>query len=254
MADNEKQFNRISISIASPEQIRDWAKRTSCKNRDPVSSTWSCPEKETCDCGEIKKAETINYRSFRPEHQGLFCEATFGPQKDFECSCGKYKRIKHKGLICDQCGVEVTKSQVRRERLGYIKLATPVSHIWFFKGIPSRIGTFLELASRQVERVLYFEAFIVTEVTDESCGLNEKDILTEVDVISKMQEHPGTFKAGTGAEAIQELLRKISLPDDVEKLTGRTGSNIKSTEENETVKATQGWWLGSIKHRCNLNG
>jgi DNA-directed RNA polymerase subunit beta' len=132
MVDKENRFNRISISIASPEQIKDWAKRTSCKRRNPASDTWTCPEKGTCDCGEIKKAETINYRSFRPENQGLFCESTFGPQKDFECSCGKYKRIKHKGLICDQCGVEVTKSQVRRERLGYIKLATPVSHIWFF--------------------------------------------------------------------------------------------------------------------------
>ncbi len=244
MADNEQQFNRISISIASPEQIRDWAKRTSCKNRDPVSSAWSCPDKDTCDCGEIKKAETINYRSFRPEHQGLFCEATFGPQKDFECSCGKYKRIKHKGLICDQCGVEVTKSQVRRERLGYIKLATPVSHIWFFKGIPSRIGTFLELASRQVERVLYFEAFIVTEVTDESCELNEKDILTETDVISKMQEHPGTFKAGTGAEAIQELLRKISLPDDVEKLTEEleaTSSRQKKMKLSKQLRMVAGF-------------
>ncbi|MYF56573.1 DNA-directed RNA polymerase subunit beta' [Candidatus Poribacteria bacterium] len=244
MADNEQQFNRISISIASPEQIRDWAKRTSCKNRNPVSSTWSCPEKDTCDCGEIKKAETINYRSFRPEHQGLFCEATFGPQKDFECSCGKYKRIKHKGLICDQCGVEVTKSQVRRERLGYIKLATPVSHIWFFKGIPSRIGTFLELASRQVERVLYFEAFIVTEVTDESCGLNEKDILIEAEVISKRQEHPGTFKAGTGAEAIQELLRKISLPDDVEKLTEEleaTSSRQKKMKLSKQLRMVAGF-------------
>lgn len=244
MADNEQQFNRISISIASPEQIRDWAKRTSCKNRNPVSSTWSCPEKDTCDCGEIKKAETINYRSFRPEHQGLFCEATFGPQKDFECSCGKYKRIKHKGLICDQCGVEVTKSQVRRERLGYIKLATPVSHIWFFKGIPSRIGTFLELASRQVERVLYFEAFIVTEVTDESCGLNEKDILNEAEVISKRQEHPGTFKAGTGAEAIQELLRKISLPDDVEKLTEEleaTSSRQKKMKLSKQLRMVAGF-------------
>ena len=244
MADNEQQFNRISISIASPEQIRNWAKRTSCKNRNPASNTWSCPEKDTCDCGEIKKAETINYRSFRPEHQGLFCEATFGPQKDFECSCGKYKRIKHKGLICDQCGVEVTKSQVRRERLGYIKLATPVSHIWFFKGIPSRIGTFLELASRQVERVLYFEAFIVTEVTDESCGLKEKDILTESEMSQKMQEHPDAFKAGIGAEAIQEILRKISLPDDVEKLTEEleaTSNRQKKMKLSKQLKMVDGF-------------
>ena len=244
MADKEQQFNRISISIASPDQIKDWAKRTSCKNRNPASDAWSCPEKGTCDCGEIKKAETINYRSFRPEHQGLFCEATFGPQKDFECSCGKYKRIKHKGLICDQCGVEVTKSQVRRERLGYIKLATPVSHIWFFKGIPSRIGQFLELASRQVERVLYFEAFIVTEVTDESCGLSEKEILNEMDMSAKMREHPDTFKAGTGAEAIQELLRKISLPDDVDKLTEEleaTSSRQKKMKLSKQLRMVAGF-------------
>ena len=244
MADKEHQFNRISISIASPDQIKDWAKRTSCKRRNPANDTWTCPEKGTCDCGEIKKAETINYRSFRPENQGLFCESTFGPQKDFECSCGKYKRIKHKGLICDQCGVEVTKSQVRRERLGYIKLATPVSHIWFFKGIPSRIGTFLELASRQVERVLYFEAFIVTEVIDDSCGLAKKDIITEVEMEAKLREHPDSFRAGTGAEAIQELLREINLPDDVEKLTEEleaTSSRQKKMKLSKQLRMVAGF-------------
>ena len=244
MADKENRFNRISISIASPEQIKDWAKRTSCKRRNPANDTWTCPEKDTCDCGEIKKAETINYRSFRPELQGLFCEATFGPQKDFECGCGKYKRIKHKGLICDQCGVEVTKSQVRRERLGYIKLATPVSHIWFFKGIPSRLGTFLELASRQVERVLYFEAFIVTEVTDDSCDLVEKDILTESEMEAKLREHPDSFRAGTGAEAIQELLRKIDLPEDVEKFTKEleeTSSHQKKVKLSKQLKMVAGF-------------
>lgn len=244
MADKENRFNRISISIASPEQIKEWAKRTSCKRRNPANDTWSCPEKGTCDCGEIKKAETINYRSFRPEHQGLFCEATFGPQKDFECSCGKYKRIKHKGLICDQCGVEVTKSQVRRERLGYIKLATPVSHIWFFKGIPSRLGTFLELASRQVERVLYFDAFIVTEVMDDSCGLAVKDILTELEVHTKLREHPESFKAGTGAEAIQELLRNIDLPEDVKKFREEleaTSSHQKKVKLSKQLKMVAGF-------------
>ncbi len=244
MADKENRFNRISISIASPDQIKEWAKRTSCKRRNPANDTWSCPEKDTCDCGEIKKAETINYRSFRPEHQGLFCEATFGPQKDFECSCGKYKRIKHKGLICDQCGVEVTKSQVRRERLGYIKLATPVSHIWFFKGIPSRLGTFLELASRQVERVLYFDAFIVTEVMDDSCGLAVKDILTELEVHTKLREHPESFKAGTGAEAIQELLRNIDLPEDVKKFREEleaTSSHQKKVKLSKQLKMVAGF-------------
>lgn len=250
MADKENRFNRISISIASPDQIKDWAKRTSCKRRNPTDDAWTCAEKDTCDCGEIKKAETINYRSFRPEQQGLFCEATFGPQKDFECSCGKYKRIKHKGLICDQCGVEVTKSQVRRERLGYIKLATPVSHIWFFKGIPSRLGTFLELASRQVERVLYFEAFIVTEVTDDSCGLVEKDILTEPEVIAKQREFPEAFKAGTGAEAIQELLRKIDLPEDVEKFREEleeTSSHQKKVKLSKQLKMVAGFEKASMQ-------
>ena len=250
MADKENRFNRISISIASPDQIKDWAKRTSCKRRNPANDVWTCVEKGTCDCGEIKKAETINYRSFRPEQQGLFCEATFGPQKDFECSCGKYKRIKHKGLICDQCGVEVTKSQVRRERLGYIKLATPVSHIWFFKGIPSRLGTFLELASRQVERVLYFEAFIVTEVTDESCGLVEKDILNEADVIAKQREFPDTFKAGTGAEAIQELLRNIDLPEDVDKFREeleQTSSHQKKVKLSKQLKMVAGFEKASMQ-------
>ena len=244
MADKENQFNRISISIASPDTIRDWAKRTSCKRRNPADDTWSCPEKGSCDCGEIKKAETINYRSFRPEHQGLFCEATFGPQKDFECSCGKYKRIKHKGLICDQCGVEVTKSQVRRERLGYIKLATPVSHIWFFKGIPSRIGTLLELASRTVERILYFEAFIVTEVMDEECGLVEKDILTESEMEEKLRDNPDSFRAGTGAEAIKELLQKTTLSDDVEKLTEEleaTSSRQKKMKLSKKLRMVAGF-------------
>ena len=250
MADKEQRFNRISISIASPEQIKDWAKRTSCKNRNPANDVWNCPEKGTCDCGEIKKAETINYRSFRPENQGLFCEATFGPQKDFECSCGKYKRIKHKGLICDQCGVEVTKAQVRRERLGYIKLASPVSHIWYFKGIPSRLGTFLELASRQVERVLYFEAFIVTEVMDDNCELVEKDILTEAEVQAKLREHPDSFKAGTGAEAIQELLRKIDLPEDVKKFREEleeTSSHQKKVKLSKQLKMVAGFEKASME-------
>ena len=160
-------FDSISIKIASPDQIKDSAKETSCKYRKPADTTdgtFNCPEKGTCNCGEVKKAETINYRSFRPEPEGLFCEAIFGPQKDWECNCGKYKRIKHKGVICDRCGVEVTQQRVRRDRLGYIQLAAPVSHIWYFKGLPSRIGLFCGLSTRDVERVLYFEGFIVVEV------------------------------------------------------------------------------------------
>ncbi len=181
-------FDSISIKIASPDQIKDEAKQTSCRHRNPAQATdgpFICPEKGKCSCGEVKKAETINYRSFRPEPEGLFCEAIFGPQKDWECNCGKYKRIKHKGMICDRCGVEITQQRVRRDRLGYIQLAAPASHIWYFKGIPSRIGTFCGLSSRDVERVLYFEGFhvietttVIAEVFHPDCPLKVGEIVT----------------------------------------------------------------------------
>ena len=206
-------FDSISIKIASPDQIKDESKKTSCKRRNPAQSAdepFICPEKGTCNCGEVKKAETINYRSFRPEPEGLFCEAIFGPQKDWECNCGKYKRIKHKGMICDRCGVEITQQRVRRDRLGYIQLAAPVSHIWYFKGIPSRIGTFCELSSRDVERVLYFEAFIVieipilvTKVLDPNCPLAVGDLLSytigeatlsNIDFQKMREEYPEGFE------------------------------------------------------------
>ena len=215
-------FDSISIKIASPDQIKDESKQTSCKRRNPSQSPdepFICPEKGTCSCGEVKKAETINYRSFRPEPEGLFCEAIFGPQKDWECNCGKYKRIKHKGMICDRCGVEITQQRVRRDRLGYIQLAAPVSHIWYFKGIPSRIGTFCELSSRDVERVLYFEGFIVVEVTDPDCPLERGQVLTEIEYIEHSNKYWGGFRAGTGAEVIRELLSDIDLETEIEKLT-----------------------------------
>ena len=215
-------FDSISIKIASPDQIKDESKQTSCKRRNPAQGAdepFICPEKGTCSCGEVKKAETINYRSFRPEPEGLFCEAIFGPQKDWECNCGKYKRIKHKGMICDRCGVEITQQRVRRDRLGYIQLAAPVSHIWYFKGIPSRIGTFCELSSRDVERVLYFEGFIVVEVTDPECPLERGQVLTEIEYIENSNKYWGGFRAGTGAEVIRELLSDIDLEAEIEKLT-----------------------------------
>ena len=215
-------FDSISIKIASPNQIKDESKKTSCKRRNPAQAAdepFICPEKGTCSCGEVKKAETINYRSFRPEPEGLFCEAIFGPQKDWECNCGKYKRIKHKGMICDRCGVEITQQRVRRDRLGYIQLAAPVSHIWYFKGIPSRIGTFCELSSRDVERVLYFEGFIVVEVTDPDCPLERGQVLTEIEYIEHSNKYWGGFRAGTGAEVIRELLSDIDLEAEIEKLT-----------------------------------
>ncbi|MDD9975102.1 MAG: DNA-directed RNA polymerase subunit beta' [Candidatus Poribacteria bacterium] len=215
-------FDSISIKIASPDQIKDEAKQTSCRRRNPSQATdgpFICPEKGTCSCGEVKKAETINYRSFRPEPEGLFCEAIFGPQKDWECNCGKYKRIKHKGMICDRCGVEITQQRVRRDRLGYIQLAAPVSHIWYFKGIPSRIGTFCELSSRDVERVLYFEGFIVVEVTDPDCPLEPGQVLTEIEYIEHSNKYWGGFRAGTGAEVIREILSGIDLEEEKKKLT-----------------------------------
>ena len=179
-------FDSISIKIASPDQIKDSSKQTSCKRRSPSETTdgpFTCPEKGTCSCGEVKKAETINYRSFRPEPEGLFCEAIFGPQKDWECNCGKYKRIKHKGVICDRCGVEITQQRVRRDRLGYIQLAALVSHIWYFKGLPSRIGVFCGLSSRQLESVLYFEAFYVLETAKVVAEVFHPDCPLEVDEI-----------------------------------------------------------------------
>ena len=216
-----KAFDSISIKIASPEQIKDSAKQTSCRRRNPSDTAdgpFICPEKGTCNCGEVKKAETINYRSFRPEPEGLFCEAIFGPQKDWECNCGKYKRIKHKGVICDRCGVEVTQQRVRRERLGYIQLAAPVSHIWYFKGIPSRIGTFCELSSRQVELVLYFDAFIVVEVTDPDCPLEPRQVITEIEYLEYSNKYRGGFRAGTGAEVIREILGSIDLEAEKKRL------------------------------------
>ena len=215
-------FDSISIKIASPEQIKDSAKQTSCRRRNPTDAPdapFICPEKGTCNCGEVKKAETINYRSFRPEPEGLFCESIFGPQKDWECNCGKYKRIKHKGIICDRCGVEITQQRVRRERLGYIQLAAPVSHIWYFKGIPSRIGTFCELSSRQVELVLYFDAFIVVEVTDPDCPLEPRQVLTEIEYLEYSSKYRGGFRAGTGAEVIREILSNIDLEEEIKRLT-----------------------------------
>ena len=172
-------FEAIRISIASPEEIRRWSS------------------------GEIKKPETINYRTFKPERDGLFCARTFGPQKDYECLCGKYKRIKYRGVTCEKCGVEVTLARVRRERMGHIELAAPVAHIWFLKSLPSRISLMLDMALKDVERVLYFESYLVTEpgLTE----LQEKQLLTEEEYMDA-QERLGadSFTALIGAEAIRE--------------------------------------------------
>ena len=177
-------FDAIRISLASPEKIEQWS------------------------FGEVTKPETINYRTFKPERDGLFCAKIFGPITDWECLCGKYKRMKHRGVICDKCGVEVTQAKVRRERLGHIRLATPVSHVWFFKGLPSRIGHLLDIALRDLERVLYFEAYVVVDPGDTE--LKQNQLLNE-DQFRKAREEYGftKFKAQMGAEAIKELLKRV---------------------------------------------
>ena len=180
-------FDQIKISIASPDDILSWS------------------------FGEIKKPETINYRTFKPERDGLFCARIFGPIKDYECLCGKYKRMKYKGLICEKCGVEVTLAKVRRERMGHIELAAPVAHIWFLKSLPSRIGLLLDMPLKDLERVLYFEHYIVIEpgIT----AFREKQLLSEEEYNRALDEHgPDSFTAGIGAEAIREMLSAMDLP------------------------------------------
>jgi DNA-directed RNA polymerase subunit beta' len=179
-------FDAIRIRIASGEKIRSWS------------------------YGEVKKPETINYRSFKPERDGLFCARIFGPIKDWECNCGKYKRMKHRGIVCDKCGVEVIQSKVRRERMGHIELVSPVAHIWFLKGIPSRIGILLDMTLKQLEKVLYFENYIVTDPMD--TDLKEKEILTEDRYRASVEKFgPGMFLAEMGAEAIRDILKEIDL-------------------------------------------
>ena len=182
---DNKEFDSIKIGLASPDQIRAWS------------------------YGEVKKPETINYRTLKPERDGLFCERIFGPTKDWECHCGKYKRIRYKGKICDKCGVEVTRAKVRRERMGHIELAAPVSHIWYFKGIPSRIGLMLDISPRQLDKVLYFANYIVTDPG--FTPLEKKQLLTEREYKEMREKYEDTFEAGMGAEAIQKLLAEIDL-------------------------------------------
>ena len=176
-------FDAVRVSLASSEMIREWS------------------------FGEVKKPETINYRTFKPERDGLFCAKIFGPIKDYECLCGKYKRMKYRGVICEKCGVEVTQTKVRRERLGHIELATPVAHIWFLRSLPSRIGNLLNLSLKDVEKVLYCEAYVVIDPMDTK--LEEGAILSEEAYQASLNEFGPNFKAGMGGEAVRELLRKI---------------------------------------------
>jgi len=183
---NPLSFNAIRISLASPDKIRSWSH------------------------GEVKKPETINYRTFKPERDGLFCAKIFGPTKDYECNCGKYKRMRHRGVVCEKCGVEVIQSKVRRERMGHIDLATPVAHIWFLKSLPSRIGTLLDMTLKELEKVLYFESYVV--IDPGSTGLTERELLSESRYRKACEEYGAeTFRAGMGAESIRELLKRLDV-------------------------------------------
>ena len=179
-------FGAVSINVASPEVIRSWSH------------------------GEVKNPETINYRSFKPEKGGLFCERIFGPTRDWECSCGKYKRVKHKGIICDRCGVEVTQAKVRRERMGHIELAVPVSHIWFFKCMPSRIGLMLDMTAKNLAYVIYYEKYIVTDPGDTPLKLGQ--VLSDIDYRQALEFYGDSFSADMGAPALKTLLEMIDLP------------------------------------------
>ncbi len=199
-------FESIKIGLASPDQIREWS------------------------YGEVKKPETINYRTLKPERDGLFCERIFGPTKDWECHCGKYRRLRYRGKICDRCGVEVTKAKVRRERMGHIELAAPVSHIWYFKGIPSRIGLILDISPRDLEKVLYFAAYIVTDAG--YTPLEEKQLLTENEYRDMRDRYEDEFSASLGAEAIKTLLEKI----DLEQLTAQLKADIENSSGQKKIR------------------
>ena len=186
------KFDALKIGIASPEKIREWS------------------------YGEVKKPETINYRTLRPERDGLFCEKIFGPTKDFECACGKYKRVRYKNIVCDRCGVEVTRSKVRRERMGHIELATPVSHIWFFKGVPSRMGLVLDMSPRDLEEVLYFVSYVV--IDKGNAPLENKQTLSEKEYRAYYEKYGTGFRVGMGAEAIKELLKKVDLKAEIDQI------------------------------------
>ena len=209
-------FESIKIGLASPERIREWSR------------------------GEVKKPETINYRTLKPEKDGLFCERIFGPQKDWECHCGKYRRVRYKGVICDRCGVEVTKSKVRRSRMGHIELAAPMSHIWYFKGIPSRMGLLLDMSPRSLEKILYFASYVVIDPGE--TGLNEKQLLTEKEFRSNYEKYGNTFEVGMGAEAVKKLLMRIDLEqeskllrDDLKDSTGQ--KRVRTIRRLEVVEA-----------------
>ncbi len=218
----DEHFDAIRIGLASPEKIRSWS------------------------FGEVKKPETINYRTFKPERDGLFCAKIFGPIKDYECLCGKYKRLKHRGVICEKCGVEVTQTKVRRERMGHIDLAAPCAHIWFLKSLPSRLGLVLDMTLRDIERVLYFEAYVVTDPG--MTPLKKFGIMSEDDYDAKRKEYGDEFVAHMGAEGIKELLQGIDLDIEIEKLRGDlTGSEVKVKKNAKRLKVLEAFRKSGIK-------
>ena len=218
----DEHFDAIKIGIASPEKIRSWS------------------------FGEVKKPETINYRTFKPERDGLFCAKIFGPIKDYECLCGKYKRLKHRGVICEKCGVEVTQTKVRRERMGHIDLAAPCAHIWFLKSLPSRLGLVLDMTLRDIERVLYFEAYVVTDPG--MTPLKKFSIMSEDDFDAKFQEYGDEFQAKMGAEGIKELLQTIDIEGTIEKLRNDlTGSELKIKKNAKRLKVLEAFKKSGIK-------
>ena len=220
----EEEFDAIRIGLASPEKIRSWS------------------------YGEVKKPETINYRTFKPERDGLFCAKIFGPIKDYECLCGKYKRLKHRGVICEKCGVEVTLTKVRRERMGHIELASPVAHIWFLKSLPSRLGMVLDMTLRDIERVLYFEAYVVTDPG--MTPLNRCQLLSEDDYLAKVEEYGDDFSAAMGAEGIRDLLRKLDVGRDIDQLRtelAATGSETKIKKIAKRLKVLEAFNKSGIK-------
>ena len=220
----EEEFDAIRIGLASPEKIRSWS------------------------YGEVKKPETINYRTFKPERDGLFCAKIFGPVKDYECLCGKYKRLKHRGVICEKCGVEVTLAKVRRERMAHIELASPVAHIWFLKSLPSRLGMVLDMTLRDIERVLYFEAYVVTDPG--LTGLKRSQIMNEDDYYAKLEELGDEFTAMMGAEGIAALLSSIDITSEVEKLRdelSKTSSDTKIKKYAKRLKVLEAFQKSGIK-------
>src|SRR6187455_637147 len=203
---NPINFNALRISLASPDKIRSWSH------------------------GEVKKPETINYRTFKPERDGLFCAKIFGPTKDYECLCGKYKRLKHRGVVCEKCGVEVTLSRVRRERMAHIELASPVAHIWFLRSLPSRIGLMLDMTLRDLERVLYFEAFVV--VDPGMTPLERGQLLSNEMYLEAIEKYGDEFDARMGAEAVRDLLAAMNLDIEVNKVR----DDIAGTNSETKIK------------------